>query len=527
MDNFKYKVRPSSRADSRDVFRIYLSAAQLLLHKFHAGDICHIGTLEGSTRPATVWPATEKIKDDVVQISKALQALYGLKLESRISIEHGDVAIINADEIILREICQSESKSSPSSLDEDDRSCWAWLLKKNYLCKAEIVTPGMIFDRVEVGDEKRSYHIQRINYSTEPRLYRAVPNCTVYLNGGESHCESLKAHGCEGGKSFLTVPSEGVGGLERQIGRLNDEIIAYSASQESNTKIPFSYQLWRGSILLHGAQGTGKSMLLRKICEAGWRRVFHVEGNFSSHRPGGNEAAIHQVFSDALGCQPSVIIIDNLESIAGRQGPTDFARSVNVGNILSRQLDRLDRTQTLAVGATRNLTDIDQDLRSAGRLELEMEVPIPDSKSRAEILKVLCHLRKDEPHPTLERVAARTHGFVGADLDKLLRRAVKIVHAKDRAFGTRSEGFDCWPTEPKAFLESIEDAFSSALQEIRPTAIQEIFVETPLIRWTDIGGQHEVKKRLEQAVVWPFKVDPLLHSSIVSTTVANCFVVRG
>ena len=527
MDNFKYKVRPSSRADSRDIFRIYLSPAQLLLHKFNTGDICHIGTLEGSTRPAIVWPATEKIKDDVVQIPKALQALYGLKLESRISIERGNVAIINADEITLCEVFQSKSDSSPPSLDEDECSCWAWLLKKNYLCKAEIVTPGMIFDRVEAGDEKRSYRIQRINYSTEPRLYRAGPTCTVYLNGGESHGESLKAHGFEGGKSFLTVPSEGVGGLERQIGRLNDEIIAYSVSQESRTKIPFSYQLWRGGILLHGAQGTGKSMLLRKICEAGWRRVFHVEDYIGSHGLGGNDAAIHQVFSDALGCQPSVIIIDNLESIAGRQGPTDFARSLNVGKILSRQLDRLDRTQTLAVGATRNLTEIDQDLRSAGRLELEMEVPIPDSKSRAEILKILCHLRKDEAHPTLERVAARTHGFVGADLDKLLRRAVKTVHAQDRVFGTRIEGFDCRPTEPKAFLESMEDAFSSALQEIRPTAIQEIFVETPFIRWSDIGGLHEVKKRLEQAVVWPFKVYPSPHSHIVSAIVANCFVVRG
>ena len=527
MDNFKYKVRPSSRADSRDAFRIYLSPAQLLLLKFHAGDICHIGTLEGSTRPAIVWPATEKIKDDGVQMSKALQALYGLKLESRVSIERGDVAIIKADEITLREICQSESESSPPRLDEDERSFCASLLKKNYLCKAEIVTPGMIFDRVEVGYEKRSYHVQRINYSTEPRLYRAGPSCTVYLNGGESHGESLKAHGFEGGKSFLTVPSEGVGGLERQIGRLNNKIFTYSASHKSNTNFPFPYLLRVGGILLHGAQGTGKSMLLRKIREAGWRGVFHVEDNFSSHQLSGNEAAIDQVFSDALGCQPSVIIIDNLESIAGRQGSTDFARSVNVGKILSRQLDRLKRTQTLAVGATRNLTEIDQDLRSAGRLELDIEVPIPDSKSRAEILKVLCHLRKDEAHPTLERVAARTHGFVGADLDKLLRRAVETVYAQDSSCGTRSEAFDCRPTEPKAFLESMEDTFSSALQEIRPTAIQEISIEIPFTRWTDIGGQHEVKKQLEQAVVWPFKVDPSLHSRIVSAAVANCFAVPG
>ena len=513
MDNFKYKVRPSSRTASRDMFRIYLSPAHLLLYKFHAGDICHIGTLEGPSRPAIVWPATEKIKDDVVQISKALQDLYGLKLDSRISIERGDVATINADEITLHELCQSESKSSLPRLDEDERSLWALLLKKNYLCKAEIVTPGMIFDSVELGDEKRSYHVQRINCSTEPRLYRAGPSCTVYLN--------------EGSKSFLTVSSEGVGGLERQIGLLNDIIIEYSANQQSNTSFPLRYELLYSGILLHGAQGTGKSMLLRKICEAGWRGVFHVEDNFGSHQLGGTEAAVRQVFSDALGCQPSVIIIDNLESIAGRQGRTDVARSVDVGSILCRQLDRLDGTQTLAVGATRNLTEIDQDLRITGRLRLAIEVPIPDSKSRAEILKVQCHLRKDEAHPTLERIAARTHGFVGADLVELKCRAAQKTRAQDRARGIRSEGFESRPTELKAFLESMEDAFGSALQEIRPTAIQEIFLETPFIRWTDIGGQHEVKKRLEQAVVWPLKVDLLLHSRIGLAAVANCLIVRG
>ena len=507
MNDFKYKVRPSSHADMKDIFRIFLSPAQLLLHKFHAGDTCHIEILEGSTRPALVWPATEKIRDDVVQVSKALQVLYGLKLESRVSIRRDDIAITSADDVTLREVGQNESSSAPPSLDDDERSYWVWLIKKHYLCKAEIVAPGMIFDRLKAGDEKRSFYIQRINSSTEPKLYHAGPTCTVYMDVGESQGEFPRVHGFEGGKSFLTVSSEGIGGLDRQIGRLNDEILAYSASYESNTKIPFSYQLRRGSILLYGAQGTGKSMLLRKICEAGWRRVFHIEDTVGSQRLRGNEAAIHQLFSDALSCQPSVIIIDNLESIAGRQGPTDLARSVNVAKILSRELDRLDRTQTLAIGATRNLADIDQDLRNAGRLELEIEVPIPDSKSRAEILKVLCHLLKDEAHSTLESVAARTHGFVGADLDKLLCRAVKTVHAQNRAFGSEIGGFDCHPTEPKAFLESMQDAFSSALQEIRPTAIQEIFVETPIIRWSDIGGQYEVKKRLEQAVVWPFKVD--------------------
>lgn len=520
MSEPKYRVRPSSRADPKDVFRVFLSPAQLVLHKLRAGEACHIETFQGSIRPAIVWPASEKIKDDVVQTSKALQVLYGLKLDSRIAVRRGDIAIKDADEITLRELSQDESESALPTLDEDERFCWAWRIK-HYLRKTEILAPGMIFDRVEANDEKRSFQIRRINSSTDPILYRARQSCTVHLNDGKSE----RANSLESSKSFLLVTSQGIGGLDRQIELLNDEIVAYSGIHRRDTKMPRFFQSTQGGILLHGAQGTGKSLVLRRICAAGWRSVFHIENAIGSHRLGVTETAIHQIFTDALGCQPSVIIINNLESIAGKQSSTDLARSVDVGHILSRELDRIDGTQTLAVGATRSLTEIDQDLRRAGRLEFEIEIPIPDSKSRAEILKVLCDLPKDNAHSTLDKVAARTHGFVGADLRKLLRQAVKKTIAQNRASESRIGDSDCHPTEPIALLDSMEDAFNSALRNIRPTAMQEIFLETPETKWSDIGGQHEVKKRLEQAVVWPLKVDRLLHHQILPAIIANGFTV--
>ncbi len=500
----QYKVRPSSRADLKDVFRIFLSPAQLLLHNFHPGDVCHIVTIDqSSTQPAIVWPATEKIKDDVVQTSKALQILYGLKLDSRISIRRGNMETTVAHEVILCEILknESESESALSYLDEDERSHWAFVLK-HQLVKAEVFAPGMTFDRVELNDQLRSFRIHSINSSVDRILYRAERNYEVFVKDSDY----------EGAIKSLVVSSEGVGGLDKQIETLNDIISPYSHKIDS--RVTPSLRARRGGIILHGPSGTGKSMVLGKICEAGWRKVFHIKDR--------NEAAIRQVFANALACQPSAIIIDNLDVITGRKDPTDLARSVDVKDALSLELDQLDGTQTLAVGVTCSLDRIDQNLRLPGRLDSEIEIPLPDSQSRAEILKVLCELPKDESQSTLEAVAERTNGFSGVHLGKLLHQASKIRDAQFKASEFGDVDPDCWPTETQTLLMFMKDAFNRAIRDMRPKVLH---LKIPETKFSDIGGQHEVKKRIQQALAWPAKVIILLHHRILAATVAKILIV--
>lgn len=218
-----------------------------------------------------------------------------------------------------------------------------------------------------------------------------------------------------------------------------------------------------------------------------------------------NEAAIAQIFFDALQSQPSVIIIDDLDSIFREkvaQGPGQ-----SLYELLSEQLERLHGTSTLAVAAAGNLLDLDQNLRAARYWEIEIEIPVPDSKSRAEVLKALGKLPQSKRHSTLDDIASRTHGFVGADLETLMKRAVKMFYKRVKQTLVKKNALKTFKRmEPEQEFTEMHHDLENALSSIRPTAMQEIFVENPDVKWDDIGGQHEVKQVLEEALVWPIKV---------------------
>ena len=495
-----YKVRPwPSRTDSKDIFRIYLSPSNLVLHKFSAGDVCNIETPNGLVKPAVGWPAVEKIKEDIVQTSKALQRLYGLELGCKVLVSQAKGPPQDANDVELCEVFEDDSDASLSPLEVGGRFHWSWLLEYA-VEQAVMLSPGMMLDSCECKGEKRAFKVEKINSSTEFLLYRAHKGCKVYI------VDNTKEVAHPGGnlKCELLISSDGVGGLDRQIKQLNDIVAMYSPSYDSKTNVPAFFQPRQGGILLYGARGTGKSTLLRKVSEAGWQKVFHIDHTTITTRAEDSEAVIARIFSDALRYQPSVIIMDTLDSIANKQDTSSLGRAFSVGQVLSQQLERLGNTRTLAIGSCRSLTDIYQDLRGVGRFELEVEIPIPDSRSRTEILKVLSGLPKDSVQSTLDGIGIRTHGFVGADLRKVLGQAVKNRAIRNRGAGLDLEGIANVP--PDVLLNDMKADFDGALLLVRPTAMQEVFVETPNVRWRDIGGQHGVKEELEEAVIWPIKV---------------------
>ena len=474
----KYRVRPSPEKGRQDILKILLPSTTFLILGINPGQICYIGSLQKTIGPAIAWNSTEKIKDDVVQVSKALQELYGLRLDSKVSISPSDQKVVDAHNVSLCEIPQDDSDCPLPELSDEDRLGWASGLVFP-LQKTNIIVPGLIIEKSDPQRRKvkRKFQIQQVNSSDERTIYRAQMRCTVQVIG-----------------SFLSDNKrcDGLGGLEKQQGQINEEISRYCLPLSHFSRFPEFAQPYNGGILLHGPSGTGKSLVLQNISQASWQGVYWISLDEDNDY---SKPLIDQIFVDALNTQPSVLLIDNLDS----------DEHAKINKTLYKQFNRLGDSRVLVVGVARELSGIDQNLRSAGCFEQEIEFPVPDLKSRAEILRVLGNLPKDQAHPTLESLATRTHGFVGKDLKLLFRRAVKIYHDRAKSSdGDLNQNHD--KVDPGVLLAEMSIDFDEALLHVHPSAMHDVFIEPPNVRWTDVAGQHEVKELLEEIVVWPRKV---------------------
>ncbi|KAI9745774.1 MAG: AAA+-type ATPase, partial [Candelina submexicana] len=223
-------------------------------------------------------------------------------------------------------------------------------------------------------------------------------------------------------------------------------------------------------------------------------------------------AAVRKVFTEALEYQPSLIIIDELQAIAGKTQSGSL--QIDIASIIGSELDRLDDSRVLVVAATRRPNEIDESLRKRGRLRFEIDIPIPDTNARIEILKVLRGLSLLAADELSEGMGQRTHGFVGSDLEDLVEVAEEIAQDRHEAQSSssarlhedtsQSQVDDADLGEDSDFQVRQED-FESALLRVRPSAMREVFLDSPKVRWNDIGGQEDVKETLRQLVEWPIR----------------------
>ncbi|KAI9817362.1 MAG: AAA+-type ATPase [Thelocarpon impressellum] len=227
-----------------------------------------------------------------------------------------------------------------------------------------------------------------------------------------------------------------------------------------------------------------------------------------------NRLGIREIFAEAKSQLRSIIIVDQLERLDHKRGG-----NLDVTSALSDEMVKLDNEpqtpQIIIIGATNAIGDLDENLRSPGPFVFEIDIPIPDIRARNEILRCLRRTPADMGDPILEALGERTHGYTGADLRALLRTA-RSEAAHRRRPAAVAEGEDVLEEVDEAADSKeeqngaaghglLEEDLDKALLCIRPSAMRELVLEVPKVRWSDIGGQEKVKKSLREAVEWPLK----------------------
>ncbi|MBM4286305.1 MAG: CDC48 family AAA ATPase [Deltaproteobacteria bacterium] len=300
----------------------------------------------------------------------------------------------------------------------------------------------------------------------------------------------------------VAVSYEDVGGLKPQLQRIREMIELPLRYPELFERLGIDAPK---GVLLHGPPGCGKTLIARTIAHETEANFFSVSGPEVVHKfYGESEAHLRKIFEEASRKGPGIIFIDEIDSIAPRRENVVGDVEKRVVATLLALMDGLTKRQNVIVIAATNIPNaLDPALRRPGRFDREIAIPIPDRNGRLDVLEIHSRGMPLAKDVDMSHLAEITHGFVGADLEALCREAAMICLR--RLMPDIDYGLAAIPFEQLAQLEVHMDDFLAALREVEPSAIREVFVEVPDVRWEDVGGLTAVKERLKEAVEWPLK----------------------
>jgi transitional endoplasmic reticulum ATPase len=259
-------------------------------------------------------------------------------------------------------------------------------------------------------------------------------------------------------------------------------------------------------VLLYGSPGTGKTLLAKAVANESGANFISISGpEFFSKWYGETESNLRKIFDEAEKNAPSIIFIDEIDAVAPK-------REEVVGEVERRTVSQLltlmdglkKRGKVIVIAATNRQNALDPALRRAGRFDREIEIPVPDRAGRLEILKIHTRSMPLDKDVDLKWLSDITYGYVGADLWALAKEAA--MSALRRVLPEIR-----WREEtelPKDLMEKLvvrKEDFENALRVVEPSAMREVLVEIPKVKWDDIGGLEEVKQALKEMVEWPLK----------------------
>ncbi len=456
----------------------------MMILQLTPGDIIE---LEGKrTTSAKVWRADRIDWDqDIIRIDGFIRQNSGAGIGDHVKIKKADVKIANR--IVL---APPEGTSIQFSGEAEE-------MVKRQIIKRSIIKGDII---------------PVMSTMAHPFLGRVVTGQTIPLVAIEAEPDGIlsiaESTEIKLREKPVILEVTGTGITYEDIGGLSDEIQRLREMIELPMKHPEVFErLGIGSpkgVLMYGPPGTGKTLIARAVANESGASFFSIAGpEIMSKYYGESEQRLRELFEQANKDAPSIIFIDELDSIAPkREDVTGEVERRVVAQLLTMMDGLEERGQVVVIGATNRIDAIDPALRRPGRFDREIEIGVPDRNERFEILQIHTRGMPLSDNVKLNEIAERTHGFVGADISALAREAAMKAL---RRYLPRIKLDEAVPRELLNSMQVTVYDFEAALKEVEPSAMREVLVEIPEISWNDVGGLVSARQEIIEAVEWPLK----------------------
>jgi transitional endoplasmic reticulum ATPase len=462
-------------ARQRDVGRGIARIDQRTMQKLgiSAGDVVEI--VGKRTTAAIAWPAYSEDQDrGIIRIDGFTRKNAGVAMNEYVIVRPGKVK--NAISVVLAPV------DMRLNVDQDFTNFVKNRLMERTFVEGDTTLVMMLGHAIPFMVTKtRPHGIVRITYDTNLQiLHEPVPEA----------------------RGMPRTTYEDIGGLREEIQRVREMVELPLRHPEIFQRLGIDPPK---GVLLHGPPGCGKTLLARAVANESEANFHSINGpEIMSKFYGESEARLREIFQQAQKNAPSIIFIDELDAIAPkREEVTGEVERRVVAQLLALMDGLSGRGNVIVIGATNRPGALDPALRRPGRFDREVEIGVPDKQGRYEILQIHTRGMPLAKDVDLRKLAEMTHGYTGADLAALAREtAMKALRRYLPEINLEEERI------PPSVLEKMEirmEDFLNAYREITPTAMREVYIEIPAVRWDQIGGLEEVKEELKEAVEWPLK----------------------